>query len=656
MSVALLAVALGCALSAAAPAADVPALTAEWRYTEGAPGGGRYSPLAEINRSSVGSLRVAWTYRHGDVDDGGLLPDRVNKGTAFEATPIVVDGRLILTTPFNRVIALDPESGRELWSFDPKLDRARRAANMFINRGVAYWRGPAPDAPCGRRVFLGTLDARLIALDAATGTPCDDFAAHGTIDLLAGLTPVVDAWEYNVTSPPTVVGDVVVVGSSIADTLRRIAPPGDVRAFDARSGRLLWTFHTIPRPGEFGSETWEDGSWRNAGAANVWSTITADLERGLVFLPVSTASPDFDGADRPGANLFSDSVVALRAATGERVWHFQTVHHDLWDYDLAAPPTLIRVQHDGVAVDAVAQATKAGFIFLLDRDTGAPLYPVEERAVPASDLPGEHAWPTQPFPTRPPPLLPQRLGEEDLWDIDPVRLAKCRELLRGLRNDGTFTPPSLRGTLLYPSTGGGVNWSGVGFDPASGWLYVPLGNLAHTLQLTALPPDNVTAPDATRPLHTWDGLWWAFTGRGTGLRYWTDPRRGRRVFAVDDVPCNKPPWGYLVAVDLQRGEVKWQVPSGRDEYGVQGLFSYGPPLITAGGLVFHAGSRDLHLRAYDTQTGAELASFPLPAGLHAGPITYKLRPDGKQFLVVAPGGHIGLGSTLGDYVIAYTLP
>ncbi len=651
----LFAVALGCALWGPARADDG-APPAEWRYTEGAAGGGRYSPLADIDRGNVASLRVAWTYRHGDVSDGGIMPDYVNKGTAFEATPIVVDGRLIFTTPFNRVIALDPESGRELWSFDPKIDRDRRYANMFINRGVAYWRGPAADAACARRVLIGTLDARLIAIAAETGKPCDAFGAHGTIDLLAGLAPVVDAWEYNVTSPPTVVGDVVVVGSSIADTLRRVAPPGDVRAFDARSGRLLWTFHTIPHPGEFGNDTWEHGSWPNAGAANVWSTITADLERGLVFLPVSTPSPDFDGADRPGANLFSDSVVALRASTGDRVWHFQTVHHDLWDYDLAAPPVLVRVQHGGRAVDAVAQATKAAFVFLLDRESGTPLFPVEERPVPPSDLPGEDAWPTQPFPTRPPPLLPPRLGEDDLWDADPARLAKCRDLLRALRNDGTFTPPSLRGTLLYPSTGGGVNWSGVGFDPASGWLYVPVGNIAHTVQLSELPADNVTAPDDRRPLHTWEGLWWAFTGRGTGLRYWTDPRRGRRVFSVDGVPCNRPPWGYLVAIDLHRGEVVWRVPSGQHESGVSGLFSYGPLLVTAGGLVFHAGSQDLHLRAHDAQTGAPLATFALPAGLHAGPVTYRLRPDGKQYLVIAPGGHIGLGSKLGDYVIAYTLP
>ena len=628
----------------------------EWAWTEGAPGGGRYSPLADIHPGNVASLRIVWTYRHGDVSDGGWLPDHVNKGTAGESTPLMVDGRLLITTPFNRVIALDPETGRELWTFDPHIDRTRRFANMMINRGVAYWRADGRPPACSRRVFLGTLDARLIALDAATGAPCPDFGNAGTVDLLAGLTPVVDPWEYNVTSPPTVVGDVVIIGSSIADTLRRVAPPGDVRAFDVQSGRLRWTFHTIPHPGEFGHDTWANASWRNAGAANVWSTITTDPERGLVFLPVSTPSPDFDGADRPGANLFSDAVVALRAATGERVWHFQTVHHDLWDYDLAAPPLATRITRDGQPIDVVVQATKTGFVFVLDRNTGIPIFPVEERAVPATDLPGEHAWPTQPVPIQPAPLLPARMTEADLWDVDPARLEACRTELRGLRNEGVFTPPSLRGTLLYPMTGGGVNWSGVAFDPIRQLLFVPFNNLAHVLRLQPTTDGNVDVPDTWRPLRTLEGLWWALTGRWTGLRYWTNPIRGRRMFAVNDVPCNRPPWGLLAAIDLSRGEEVWRVPTGIDAAGTVGLGGFGPALATAGGLVFHAGTRDLHLRAHDAITGAVVATFPLPAGLHAGPIAYKLRPDSREFLVIAPGGHVGLGSTLGDYVIAYALP
>jgi len=643
------------AAGAARPAfAQEAAAAAEWPVTEGAPGGGRYSTLRDIDRSNVRELAVAWTYRHGDFREGPF-PFRINKGTSFEATPLVVDGRLIFSTPYDRVIALDPESGKELWTFDPGIDRSRFYGNMMINRGVAYWRSPRESDSCSRRVFLATLDARLIALDAATGKPCADFGKAGTVDLLADLAPVADSWEYNVTSPGTVVGDVIVVGSSIADTIRPAAPPGDVRAFDVRSGKRVWTFHTIPRAGESGAETWQLGTKRT-GAANVWSTITADLARGWVFLPVSTPSPDFDGVDRPGANLYSDSVVALEAATGRRIWHYQTVHHDLWDYDLAAPPVLVRVTRDGRPIDAVAQATKSGFVFVLDRETGTPLFPVEERPVPASDVPGEHAWPTQPVPSKPPPLVPQRLTESDLYAPSPEHLAACRAQLAELRNEGLFTPPSVRGSVLYPYTAGGANWSGAAFDPARHRLVVPVNNLVHVAQLTPLPESNL-ATDSAQPLRGGlAGLWFLLTGRGTGLRYFTSPRTGRTLFAHAGVPCNAPPWGLLVALDLDSGEIRWSVPTGVSKDGARGLSAFGPPLVTAGGLVFHGGTSESVFRAYDVDTGEVLRTFDLPAGLHAGPITYRVRPGGRQYLVVAPGGHVGLGSKLGDYVIAYALP
>jgi quinoprotein glucose dehydrogenase len=351
-------------------------------------------------------------------------------------------------------------------------------------------------------------------------------------------------------------------------------------------------------------------------------------------------------------NLFTDSVVALDAKTGKRVWQFQTVHHDLWDYDVAAPPNLVRVQHDGHEVDAVAIATKNGFVFLLDRDTGTPLFPVEERAVPSSDVPGEAAWPTQPFPSKPPAIVPQQLRESDLWDVDPARLEKCRAIFRGLRNEGMFTPPSERGSVVYPYTGGGANWSGAAFDPTSGLLYVPVNNLVHTIHLDKIPDSSFDDTEGVVMQGGLGGLRWLLTGRGTGLRYFMD----RQLFAVGGVPCNAPPWGWLVAVDLDAGKIHWKEPIGTDENGVVGLPNFGPPLVTAGGLVFHAGSRDLHLYARDSATGAVLARFELPAGLHAGPITYKIAPGHKQFIVVAPGGHVTLGTKLGDYVIAYTLP
>jgi quinoprotein glucose dehydrogenase len=629
-----------------------PVATAEWTYTEGAPGGGRFSPLTDITRENVAQLHVAWTYEHKDFWEG--FPIKVNGGTSAESTPIVVDGGLFVTTPANRVIALDPETGRELWSFDPKLERGRNYANMWISRGVAYWRDPAASGVCAARVFVATLDARLIALDAATGTPCSDFAMNGTVDLLAGLAPVHDTWEYNVTSPGTVIGDRIIVGSSIADVLRADAPPGDVRAFDVRTGAWLWTFHTIPHPDEPGSETWENGT-AHTGAANVWSTITADPARGLVFLPVSTPSPDFYGGERLGANLYSDSVVTLDAATGQIRWYYQTVHHDLWDYDLAAPPVLVTLRRGDTQIDAVAQATKSGFVFVLERDTGKPVFPIEEKPFPASDVPGERTSVTQPIPSMPPPLVPQTLTEADLYAPTPEHLVACKKKLATLRNNGLFTPPSETGSILYPFTGGGANWSGATWDPDRQLLVVPVQNLAHVIRLDRVKPHE--AGDV-KPLHGFsvDALWWVLTGRGTGERFRLHPLTGRTVFSIDDIPCNAPPWGRLVAVDLANGNLAWSVSTRTGASDEIGLSGYGPALSTASGLVFHGGTRVSAMRVHDADTGRLITTFPLPAGLHAGPITYKLHPDGKQYVVVAPGGHIGIGSQLGGHVIAYTLP
>jgi quinoprotein glucose dehydrogenase len=644
--------ALGLALALAAGARAEEARVADWPVTEGAPGGGRHSPLADIDRGNVDRLEVAWSYRHGDFRDSFLPFDEKSTATAFEATPIVVENRLIFPTPYNRVIAIDPETGAELWVFDPEVDTWRLHPNMLISRGVTWWRDPGATGACASRIFVGTLDARLIALDAATGRPCPGFGTQGQIDLTDGIEPLVDPYEYAVTSPPVVAGGLVIVGSAIADIVRRHQPAGAVRAFDARTGRLAWRFDTIPRAGEVGASTWEKESWKSHGGANVWSTMTVDPERGLVFLPVSTAGPDFFGGDRPGANLFTDSLVALDAATGRRVWHYQTVHHDLWDYDLPAPPNLVKVRRGGRDIDAVAQVTKMGMVFVLDRQTGVPLFPVEERPVPASDVPGETAWPTQPFPTRPPPLVNHRFGEADLWDADPERLAKCRERLRGLRNEGIYTPPSERGSVVFPFTGGGANWGGAAFDPAAHRLFVPvIDNYVHVVRLIRLPDENVADEDGVVIDFGLGSLWWLLTGRGTGLRWFME----RTFFGEDGAPCLKPPWGWLAAVDLDRGEIAWKVPTG-EKYGIRGLAPIGPALATAGRLVFHGGAADLQLRAHDADTGEVLARFDVPAGLNGGIITYKLHPGGRQFVVAAVGGHGRLGTPLGDWILAFALP
>lgn len=589
--------------------------------TEGLPGGGRHSPLADIHTGNVGRLEQAWVYRYGAADYFDGVPP-FNRGTSAETTPILVDGRLVFTTPTNRVIALDPELGRELWTFDPGLDRRAWHANMWTNRGVAAWQGQ-PGEACAPRVFLTTLDARLIALDARTGTRCPGFA---DVDLRAGARPLIDPREFSLTSPGTVIGDLIVVGSSVADWIRADSPHGIVRAFDTRTGTLRWSFRTIPAEGDPGSETWEAGT-AQAGAANVWSTITADPERGLLFLPVSSASPDHYGGVRPGANLYSDSVVALDAKTGTRRWHFQTVHHDLWDYDLAAPPILVDVRRDGRNVPAVVVLTKSSLVFVLHRETGVPLFPIEERPVPASDVPGERAWPTQPFPVKPAPLSSHRITAADLFDRTPEHRDSCARRLARLRNEGIYTPPSLRGTLVHPATGGGANWSGGAFDPERRLLFVPINNLAVEIRLVP-------------------------TGRDIGERYRIDG--GHTPFAHDGWPCTSPPWGRLVAVDVDKGEIAWSVSTstGPDD---PGNSSFGPPLSTAGGLVFHGGTWWPVLRIHDATTGARIGRLELPAGVHGGPITYKLRPAGRQYLVVAAGGHDAIGSPKGDYVVAWAL-
>jgi quinoprotein glucose dehydrogenase len=639
---ALLAAALACG---GATAQQAPA--GEWPVYGGDPGGSRYSPLATITRENVAQLEAVWTFHTGET---GPAPDRGGP-PALEATPIVVDGTMYVSTPYGRVFALDPVTGTERWRFDP-LVNGLAGYGDFTNRGVSTWldSSAAPGAACRRRVLVATIDARLMALDAALGRPCEGFGTGGTVDLRQGLrTPPFEFPAYEQTSPPAVVNDVIVVGSAIADNSRANPASGEVRGFDARTGALKWSWDPIPQdPADPASATWAPGTAAQTGAANAWTILTADPARDLVFVPTSSAAPDYFGGRRPGENRYANSIVALRASTGRVVWQFQTVHHDLWDYDNAAPAALTTVRRDGQELPAVLQATKTGMLFMLHRETGEPLFAVEERRVPASDVPDESAWPTQPFTAVTPPLVPHRLADDDLWGASPEALAACREALRGLRNEGIFTPPSRRGTLARPSNIGGAHWGGVAADSASGIAVVPVNNIAAIVQLIPAQGFDRRTYDSEAPRYDW---------QFTTMQPTPYVMRRRLFLGADGLPCTRPPFGSLVAVSLSTGGILWNVPLGDlrlpgGEGPATGSPNLGGPIVTAGGLVFMAGTLDRGLRAFDIETGRELWHTTLPAGARATPMTYQA--GGRQFVVVAAGGGGRFGD--GDAIVAFSLP
>lgn len=620
----------------------------DWPYYGHDAGGTRYSPLAQIDRENVSALRVAWTFHVGDISDGS----GGKKRSGLETTPILVDGTLYLTSGFNRVFALDPETGTQRWVYDPMLEIAGEYGDGLINRGVAAWHDPArpKGKPCRTRIFEATLDARLIALDASTGEPCLDFGNRGQISLreVARYIP----GRYHMTSPPAVIDDVVVVGSGIDDNSRVEMSSGVVRGFDARTGALRWKWEPLPpnQPGDMVQGAAEAQPWRT-GAANAWSIMAVDQERDLVFVPTGSASPDYYGGLRPGDDKWANSVVALRGKTGELVWGFQLVHHDLWDYDSAAPPLLATLNHDGNSVPVVIQGNKTGFLYILNRDTGVPLFPVEERPVPQTDVPGEVTSPTQPFPVAPPALVQQTLAADGAWGITPTDRDVCRALIKSLRNDGLFTPPSLHGTLSIPGNVGGMNWSGYAYDSQHGLLLVNTDNLPS--KMGVIPAEkywdevdhNTRDADYTQQVGGPYGMFRTF------------------LFAKSyHLPCSPPPWGTLTAVDLLTGTIKWQVPLGSLAPGKPmvppGAPSLGGPIVTAGGLVFVAGTlMDPSFRAFDVETGKEIWKAQLPAEGGATPMTYQARKGGKQFVVIAAGGHAHVTEeSQSDSIVAFALP
>jgi len=630
----------------------------DWPYVGGNIGGQRFSTLTGIDKNNVDKLKVAWTYNSGDFSTGGDSKNpNAHGATALQVTPIELDGTLYMCTPYNRVIALDAETGKQKWAFDPKVNLS--GVYTPTCRGVTYYRdaqAPVGQA-CRDRIFANTLDARLFAVDAHSGALCTGFGNSGFVNLLDGIGETTLA-EYYPTSPPLVVNDVVLTGAFVKDGQRLHAPGGAVRAFDARSGELRWVFDPVP-PGmaPVTAEQVKHGATVTRGTPNVWALMSADPTRNLVFLPTGNPSPDhYRGTERGNMDYYGTSTVAVDASTGAVRWHFQTVHHDVWDYDVAAQPVVFQQRiKDGAAtlkeVPAVVQATKVGNIFVLNRETGAPLFPVEERPVPQSNVPGEQTSPTQPFPTKPLPVHPQTLTRDQIWGLTPWDKNKCREQFDALEYRGLYTPPSLKGTLEYPGLGGGVNWGSVSIDPSKNRLIVSMQVAPFIIKL------------APRPKEGEAGSGGDLVGINPQLGTPYIAQRGVYISPLK-TPCVPPPWGKLVAIDLNSGEHLWERPLGN-------LNGLAPPVIgkmlewgtpnsggsiqTAGGLIFIAATMDKYFRAFDADTGNELWHYELPYAGNATPMTYKSKSSGKQFVVIAAGGHGPLGTAPGDAIVAFTL-
>jgi len=642
----------GVALVAAASQAAAQQPASDWRTYGRDAGGSRYSPLTQITRANVTALEPAWTFHTGEVN----VATKNGRDPALEATPLVIDGTMYLSTPLGRVYALDAATGAMKWRYDAVVDPMKGYGD-FASRGVSYWRArvaTAADSVCGARVFVATIDARLIALDAATGRVCTGFGANGSIDLRQGLRIAPFEFQaYEMTSPPAIVRDLIITGSAIADNSRPNPASGEVRAWDVRTGALAWTFDPIPQDTTDANRPhWLDSSSVSSGGANVWSVIVADPARDLVFLPTSSPAPDYYGGLRVGDNRYASSIVALRASTGTLVWHFQTVHHDLWDYDNASPPALAIVRGQ----PTVLQATKSGMLFVLNRETGKPIVPVYEYPVAGSDAEGEWAWPTQPYSFELQLVKARELVSP--WGPTQADRDWCKARMDSLIvAPDEFLPPSTQGTLVIPSNIGGAHWGGVAADETRGFAVVPVNRVAAMVQLVVaegVNEDSVHAADAARGISDWEST------RMRGTPYYMR----RRLFrGPSGLPCTPPPFGALVGVNLSRGRIAWQVPLGslplpanadsaEVARGELGSINLGGPMVTASGLVFIGATLDRAFRAFDIETGKLLWRADLPAGARASPMTYSV--SGRQFVVIAAGGGGPFGP--GDQIIAFALP
>jgi quinoprotein glucose dehydrogenase len=607
-----------------------------WPHYGGDAGGQHHSSATQITPSNVADLKPAWIYRSGDAQ---REPEAL-KNSAGQATPILLPEEagehLVYCTPFHRVIALDPATGTQRWEFDPKQNLKRN--RPFRCRGVAYWRLPgAADGNCQHRIYSATPDRRLIALDARSGRPCADFGEGGFVKLDEHGRYGVE--EMDTTSAPVVANGVVVIGSSIIDFMLAEAPRGTIAGYDAVTGKSLWRFHPLE-------------GVRNAGAGNAWAPLSIDAARDLVFLPTSSPSPDYYGVLRPGNNGHANAVVALQLATGKIVWSYQLVHHDLWDFDTPAQPILFDWPGPDGPVPALAQVTKQGLVFVLDRRDGKPLFGVEERAVPKSTIPGEVASPTQPFPVKPPPLMPSTLSPDDAWGLTFWDRGKCRDQIAALNNQGLFTPPSEQPTLMYPGSLGGANWGGGAYLPAQQLLIVNLNAVPFVGQL--IKSEAVKAASD----HPEVGKTMYVTMKGTPYTV----AIGALVSPLG-IPCSQPPWGRLVAVDLAKGTIRWEATLGsvhemgplpapfRIDWGTPNL---GGGLVTDSGVFFIGATMDRLFRAFDASGGKELWSFKLPVDATATPMTYVHR--GRQYVVVNAGGHAMFNRPKGDYLYAFALP